>query len=534
MSGRSNFELRRERLFAALLALCAGLLAVGCSGSRRQENVLVVGIEAAPTDLDPRFATDASSARIDELVFRSLTRVDERHQHVPDLATDWRLEGPLVVRFDLRADATFSDGAPLVAADVRATYESILDPHTGSPKQETLSFLQAVEASDDHTVRFRLKAPFAPFLEATTVGILPQARLGSADRVLVGAGSYRIAQIDRDHEVRLVARAEHREIGGIGEIRFRVVPDDMVRALELEKGTLDLVENAVEPDNVGWLETHARACVRRVPGTTFQYVGLNWNDPLLRQPEVRRAIAHAIDRDALIKHLLGGAARSASGLLSPEHWAYEGEVAGYAYDPAAAKRLLDAAGHPDPDGDGPAVRFRLSYKTSTLDSRRRIGEALQAMLGAVGIGLDVRSFEWATFYDDVRRGNFQLYSLAWVGVHDPDFFFSLLHSTMTPPAGNNRGGYADSEIDRLTTLGRKTLDPLKRQEIYARIQRKTAADLPFIPLWWTDNVVVQSKRLCGFVPFPDGSLISLTTAWIDGSAVTASGAASPCGCGRTP
>jgi peptide/nickel transport system substrate-binding protein len=263
-------------------------------------------------------------------------------------------------------------------------------------------------------------------------------------------------------------------------------------------------------------------------------VGLNWNDPLLRQPEVRRAIAHAIDRDALIRHLLGGAARSASGLLSPEHWAYEGEVAGYAYDPAAAKRLLDAAGHPDPDGDGPAVRFRLSYKTSTLDSRRRIGEALQAMLGAVGIGLDVRSFEWATFYDDVRRGNFQLYSLAWVGVNDPDFFFSLLHSTMTPPAGNNRGGYADSEIDRLTTLGRDTLDPVKRQEIYARIQRKTAADLPFIPLWWTDNVVVQSKRLCGFVPFPDGSLISLTTAWLDGSAVPASGAAGPCGCGKTP
>jgi len=120
VSGGSNFELRREQLFAALLALCAGLLAVGCSGSSRQQDVLVVGIEAAPTDLDPRFATDASSARIDELVFRSLTRVDERHQHVPDLATDWRLEGPLVVRFDLRADATFSDGSPLVAADVRA------------------------------------------------------------------------------------------------------------------------------------------------------------------------------------------------------------------------------------------------------------------------------------------------------------------------------------------------------------------------------------------------------------------------------
>jgi len=516
--------------YRRVLALCVGICAavsIGCSHSGRSGDALVVGIEAAPTDLDPRFATDAVSTRIDELVFRSLTRVDERHQHLPDVAADWRLEGPLVVRFDLRRDVTFSDGTPLTAADVRATYESILDPQIASPKRETLAFLESVEAPDEHTVRFRLKAPFAAFLEATTIGILPRSLVRSAERVVIGAGPYRVAAVDRDHEVRLAARADHR---GIAAIRFRVVPDDTVRALELDNGTLDLVENAVEPDNVQWLETHSRVCVRRTAGTSFQYLGLNASDPLLAQREVRRAIALAIDRDSLIRDLLGAAARPATGVLSPEHWAYEADVPTYPYDPAAAKRALDAAGHPDPDGDGPRVRFRLSYKTSTLDSRRRIGEALQAMLAAVGIGLDVRSFEWATFYGDVRRGNFQLYSLAWIGVNDPDFYFSLLHSTMTPPAGNNRGHYADREIDRLTTLGRETLDPLRRQQIYAEIQRRTAAELPFIPLWWTDNVVVQSQRLCGFVPYPDGSLVSLTTAWLDEGGRATAHAASPCGC----
>lgn len=503
----------------------------GCSGRPRRTETLVVGLEAMPTDLDPRFATDAASSRIDDLVFRALTRLDEHQEHVPDLAVDWRFDAPLSVRFQIRADATFSDGSPLTAADVRATYESILDPKTASPKREDLAFLESLDTPDDHTVRFHLKAPFAPFLEATTIGILPRSQLASTERVRIGSGAYRIVGVTPDREVQLASRAEHR---GIREIRFRVIPDDTVRALELAKGTIDLVENAVEPENVRWLEGHSETCVRRIAGTTFQYIGINFEDSHLRDLRVRRAIAQAIDRPSLIQHLLGGAARPAGGLLAPEHWAYEDDVKKYSYDPAEAKRLLDAAGYPDPDDDGPAVRFRLSYKTSTIDSRRRIGEALQAMLAAVGIGLDVRSFEWGTFYDDVRRGNFQLYSLAWVGVSDPDFFFTMLHSTMTPPRGNNRGGYVDPEVDRLTELGRRTLDAAQRQKIYAAVQHRVAEELPFIPLWWTDNVVVQSERLCGFVPYPDGSLISLTTAWLLTAPNFPRGTGStPCGCGHS-
>jgi len=110
----------------------------------------------------------------------------------------------------------------------------------------------------------------------------------------------------------------------------------------------------------------------------------------------------------------------------------------------------------------------------------------------------------------------------------------MLHSTMNPPRGNNRGGYADSEIDRLTELGRRTLDTAERRRIYGAVQRRTAEELPVIPLWWADNVVVQRERLCGFVPYSDGSLISLTTAWI----LTAPGSArgngpTACGCGHS-
>lgn len=505
--------------------MVAAALIPGCR-QRANSSALVVGLEAMPTNLDPRFATDAASSRIGDLVFRSLTRLDAEQQHVPDLAVDWRADGQKIVTFRLRSDATFQDGSPVTAADVRATYESILDQKTASPKRGDLAFLEAVDAPDDHTVRFRMREPFAAFLEATTIGIVPGKRLVENEKVLVGSGPFRVASVEPGQRVRLVGSAEHH---GIPEIDFRVIPDDTVRALELEKGTIDLVENAIEPDNLRWLESRAGICVERLPGTTFQYLGLNFADPRLRDLRVRQAIAHAIDRPALIAHLLGGAARPATGLLAPEHWAYEGDVPEYAFDPAAAKRLLDEAGFRDPDGDGPSMRFRLSYKTTTLDSRRRLGEAVQAMLGAVGIGLDLRSFEWGTFYDDVRRGNFQLYSLAWVGVSDPDFYYTVLHSSMTPPRGNNRGAYADRSLDHLTESGRSTLDPRERQKIYADVQRAAARELPFIPLWWTDNVIARSRRLCGFVPRPDGSLTSLATAWL--APATGGGDASgPCAC----
>ncbi len=513
------------------LVFGAALLTGGCRSRNIPEGTLVVALDSMPQNLDPRFSTDAASSRIGKLVFRSLTLSDDRQQPIPDLAVDWQLEDPLTIVFRLRPDAVFQDGSPVTADDVRATYESILDPATASPKREQLAFLQSIEALDARTVRFRLKEIYAPLFEATTIGILPHAAMKAAATNLIGSGPFRIAAIEPGHEVRLEASPGHQ---GLREIRFRVIPDDTVRALEVKKHTIHLVENAIDPDHLGWLEENANVCVRRTPGITFQYLGMNLRDEHLRHRRVRRAIALAVDRDAIVTHLLNGYARPATGLLAPNHWAYEPNVTRYSYDPVAAQRLLDEAGFRDPDGDGPKVRFRLSYKTTTLDSRRRIAEALQSKLGEIGIGLDIQTYEWGTFYDDIRSGNFQLYGLAWVGVSDPDIFYNILSSAMTPPRGDNRGAYANPEIDRLTLLGRRTFDPLERQRIYGEIQKIAAEDLPFIPLWWTDTVVVQDRRLCGFVPAPDGDLLSLRTAWWNERAParleTEGRRAGPCGC----
>jgi peptide/nickel transport system substrate-binding protein len=155
------------------------------------------------------------------------------------------------------------------------------------------------------------------------------------------------------------------------------------------------------------------------------------------------------------------------------------------------------------------------YKTSSQVGRRRLGEAIQAALGAVGIAVDVRTAEWGTLFADVRAGRFQVCALAWVGVGDPDLYYLAFHSTMQPPEGYNRGAFASPVIDRLTARGRRTLDPELRRKIYARVQRRLAHDLPVVPLWWEDRVVVQTHRLRGFEAAPDGNLHALAGAWME-------------------
>jgi len=140
---------------------------------------------------------------------------------------------------------------------------------------------------------------------------------------------------------------------------------------------------------------------------------------------------------------------------------------------------------------------------------------VQAQLGALSLLVDVRSYEWATFYADVRRGDFELYSLAWVGVGDPDVYYRIFHSRMVPPEGSNRAAYANPRMDALLEAARATLDHGERVHLYAEVQRLAADDLPVVPLWWADNVVVHSRRLAGFVPAPDGDLRWLASAHLE-------------------
>jgi peptide/nickel transport system substrate-binding protein len=223
-------------------------------------------------------------------------------------------------------------------------------------------------------------------------------------------------------------------------------------------------------------------------------------DPVVSDQRVRHAIGYAIDRDAITKYLRRDLARPATGLIPPQAWAYEPDIFTFSYDPARAMRLLEEAGYPDPDGpDGPLPRLTVSLKISTNEEVRLQSTVIQENLRRVGIHLDLQSYEFATVFADILKGNFQMMSLIWVGgaVIDPDILRRVFHSTQVPPVGFNRGYYSNPEVDRLIDLATAALTEPERKGYYAAAQKIIAEEAPYIPIWNRVNVLLARHDLDG-------------------------------------
>jgi peptide/nickel transport system substrate-binding protein len=319
----------------------------------------------------------------------------------------------------------------------------------------------------------------------------------------IGTGPFKFVSSEQDKDVVVERYSGYwGEKAKVPRVRFAVVPDPTTRALELRKGSADVAPaGSLNPDTYVALRQDARIKLLQGPGTVYTYVAMNLRDPILRDVRVRRALAYAIDRGPLIHYLWRDLARPANSLLPPQHWAYR-EVASYEHDPQKARELLDAAGYPLKNG----VRFHLRMKTSMEESTRLLAAVLQQQLREVGIALDIRSFEFATFFADVQKGAFQIYSLRWIGGNeDPDMFEYVFDTSSFPPARANRGYYSNPKVDALLAQARKEVDQETRKQIYFEVQQILANDLPYINLWYLDNVIAYRPRVKGITLNPSGS-----------------------------
>ena len=488
--------------------ICAvALLSVSACLSRptANPNVLVVGITSGPNNLDPRIGTDDVSGKTAQLMFNGLMTLDDHLRVVPDLAAGIDHPDPLTYIVTLRHGVLFHDGHELTSADVVYTFRSLLDPAFMSPRKGAFRMLQAIDARDRYSVAFTLKEPFGSFPVNLVFPIVPD---GAGPRFRdhpIGTGPYRFVSYASDDRIDLAAF--DRYFGGPPKndgLVLRVVPDDIMRGLELRKGTMDIVVNDLAADIVYQLQQDPDLQVVQSPGTDYQYLGLNLRDPILADVRVRRALGYAIDRNAIIEYLRRGLATPAAGLLPPVSWAFAPDIFMFSYDPAKARALLDEAGYTDPDGDGPESRFHLSLKISNVEFNRLQSSVIQQNLRAVGIALDVRTYEFSTLYADVLSGNFQLFTLQWVGgaVADPDILRRVFHSAQVPPSGFNRGFYRDPRVDRLLDAAAAAEDDQTRKPLYADVQRIVAEDAPYVSLWCKTNVAVASRSLSGIRILP--------------------------------
>ncbi|PID56729.1 ABC transporter substrate-binding protein [candidate division KSB3 bacterium] len=515
----------RSRRIACIgaMMLAGAMLWVGVpAAALAQENTLTLALESDPTNIDPRFGTDVNSARVYQLVSNALIRKDPHSNLVPDLAERWENPDDKTYVFYLRKGVKFHDGSEFTAEDVKYTFESMLDPESNSPKAYAFKNIKSIQISDPYTITFRLNEVSAPFLLEMVIPIVPKKAAEQElnekfTETLIGTGPFKL--VSWTHDQQLVFKANRDYYSGppkIDTLVLKIIPDDTVRFLELKQGNVDLVQNAIPPDMIALARNTKGLKVLQKESVVIYYLGMNLHDPILRHVKVRQALAHAIDRQSIVDYLMKGQASLATGLLSPANWAYEKNVTQYDYDVEAAKRLLDEAGYPDPDGDGPEPRFKLAYKTSTAPLRIRIGEVLQDQLKRVGIEItEIQTFEWAKFYADIKSGDFQLFSLRWVGITEPDIFYSIFHSKMVPPDGRNRGRYANTRIDELVEKGRRTLDLGERKKIYSNVQKILAEELPYVYLWYPHNIVVMNERVHGFTVYPDGDFASIKDVWVD-------------------
>lgn len=486
----------RCRMLVAVLGLVA---CVGCGRRPADPSGVTVIVDSGPQNLDPRLGSDEASRRVFDLVFNSLFRLTDDGGVVPDLAESaaWEGDRKLVVR--LRDGVRFHGGAPLTAQDVARTYRSILEGEVVSFRRADFEVLDDVLATDSRTVVFLLSRPFAPLLSNLTVPIARAAPPSDGPGFPLGTGPFRLVRYRKDEDLLLARFDDYFEgASAIRTVRIRILPAESARLLEMLRGSGDLVVNDLAPEHFDRLARTPGYDVAAHDGRNAVYLGFNLRRPPLDDPRVRRAIALAIDREAIVTHLLSGRARLATALLPPGHWAHDDGVPLRRADPAAARHLLDEAGFPDPDGGGPEPRLRLRYSAPQSEQAAQQASVLQEQLGRVGIALDVFTFEWPTFYDDLRSGRFQILTSNWTDIGDPDIYRLRFHSAFQPPAGLNRGGYASEEADRLIEAGATRSDRSGRVAAYGSLQRLLDRDLPCVWLWHRQVRSASGPRLRGF------------------------------------
>ena len=464
-------------LFLLVLIL---LLLTGCKKTPSQLADIHFAIAQAPLNLDPRYATDAASERVNRLIYQPLVDFDAASKPAWILARGDAVSNT-EYRFSLQKNAVFHNGDALTMRDVKATYDSLKNLKD-SPHSAEFANIDSIKLVDTKTLIFKLKQADTHFAEKLIIGILPKSLIENGhdfSRNPVGSGPLKF--VSWQHDLTLQRTVDNQLIN------LQEVKDPTVRVLKLKKGEADLIQGDLPPELVKHLQSIASIRVYTGFGANYSYLGLNMQDETLKNLKVRQALAHAIDRKEIIRKVMVSNTRIASAILPPEHYTNAGQtLPTYDYNPTLAKQLLREAGVKLP--------LKLVYKTSTDAFRVRLATIMQAQMREAGIALEIKSLDWGTFFADVKGGNFQLFGLTWVGIKTPEIYTKAFGTNNTPPNGFNRGRYADTELDKL-------LQDENWQAATTRIHN----ELPYIPLWYEGQFAAMQKNISNYSPKPDGN-----------------------------
>ena len=492
------------------------------NAKEKNSQLLRVAWEKLPDRVDPRFASDANSQYLEDLVHCSLISFDKDGKTNLELADSLEWKSPSELEVQLKSGVLFRSGKKLSSKDVVGTYRFFLkNKKMSAPRDGAFRNVKSVKALSDSKLVFELKEPDASFVTNLVVGILPDNFSPLKDFLsfeeLDSCGAFVISSV-REKAILLEQNPSYSlgQVPSIRHIELVEIKAESTRLAKLKAGEIHLVQNSLNREEFvklrGQKEFAQSLAFLSRPGLNTAYLGFQFQNKVLQNKKLRQALYHAIDRESLIKYILSGMARKAQSLLLPFDNFFADGLRTYEYDLDKARKLLDEAGLPYNESNPNKARLSLSYKTSTDATRVAIAKAIAAQLKRVHINLEIESLEWGRLSEDLKQGNMEIWSLSWIGFKDPDIYRYAFSTDNIPPEGPNRGRYKNDLLDDLLKRAQKETRLKQRHNLYKSVQGLLQDDLPYLWLWHEDIFAVHNLRLKDFELYADGRLSSLKVA----------------------
>jgi peptide/nickel transport system substrate-binding protein len=497
------------------LMLAAVLESAVATGSQEgaaeaPEQEVTMALSGAPGTLDPHKSFNGFVFTVTNQIYETLLYRSADGSLEPRLATSWEMVDDTTYELRLRENVTFHDGTPFDAQAVKYSLERLLDPETQAIGSFIITMVEGIEVVDDMTVRITTDAPFAPLpahlSHPVTAIVSPAVSGDDLAQNPVGTGPFAFDDWIAGNQIDLVAFDEY--WGGeptIERVVFRVIPEVGTQVVELQAGTIDLMSN-VPPERFEQLSANPDLTAERFLGWGSVYLGYNVEHPILGNPDVRRAIALALDRNAMIETLRDGMAQPADTMLPETVFGSEADVEAIPYDPDRARSLLSAAVDETP--------VALSLNTFETAETRQIATAIQSQLSEIGIELEVEVTDFGAFSRATSGTDHGLWLTTWGTVTlDADYtLYALLHSSQHD--GDNRSRYADDQVDEWLQAARRTADAERRRQLYEQVHEKVHQDLPYLTLYYPLSSYAKNLRLEGEVYGFSPIVLDLRTASI--------------------
>jgi len=487
-----------------LVTTLVALVAAGCGRAGSDRDAMTVAIGTDASTFDPHFCTDSATEVLNKNLYSNLVRFNAKMDIVPDLATKWEVSADgLTWTFDLRDGVKFHDGTAFNAEAVKTSFERVLDEKNGSPRRSVLAMIKSIEVVSPTKLRLTTSYPTGSLLQQLShpVGaIISPAAIAKYGKDLsrnpVGTGPFKLTEWKSGDKIVMEKNTGYFDgAPQIGQLVWKIVPEDSARTMLIESGQADVVLRVPVAD-LERLRAKPDVSLLEGPTVMTMYVALNNARGPLKDVRVRQAINYAVDKESLAKNIVGGLGIVADAPISQSTWGYA-KIGAYPFDRAKAKELLKQAGY------AKGLELELWTPVGRYLMDRQVAENLQAQLAEVGITAKIRPWEFQALMSEVKKGQFDSVLLGWSpSTGDADQgLYPVFHSSQFPP-NSNRAFYSNAQVDKLLIDARQATDPQTRLGLYRQAEKTIMDDAAWLFLYYPKQIVMTRANIKGVELLP--------------------------------